>query len=357
MNITFIPGRSITLVTSKMKVLTAGSTHHNWKAIEQAVRARDEQALIEAISMQKTIENFGQTSAIEIRDGDGIYFHGEKLFGEDVNRIFSYLQGGFPHESMVKFLEAKLRNGFPESVNALYRFLENRGMPITANGTVLGYKGVERDYYSKNTGNEPLVQGKRDERGKILNAIGETIWMDRRYVCADNNQGCAGGLHIGSKQYATGWAGSGGRVMIVEFSPEHVVSVPHSEHEKLRVFKYRVVGELEGDFLGDVYNNNYVRPENEAPESVEVELSDEDLAAEHEVFAIEGANAAAEIPRTVPRNMYNVSDWSKGQAAGYKDGKGHQKRKFYEEDKGRKFKKFSKEFVDGYLVGYRDGRV
>ena len=55
-------------------------------------------------------------------------------------------------------------------------------------------------------------------------------------------------------------------------------------------------------------------------------------------------------------NLYSISDWSKGQATGYKHGKAHAKRLFYEVDKGRKFKRYSTEFVDGYLRGYRDGR-
>jgi len=330
MNITLIPGRSITLVTSDFQVLTASKDNPNWKAIEAAVKANDEETLISLISMKRTVENFGKTGKIQIRNGS-VFYRGGKLFGEDVSRIFSYLSNGYPHQSMVKFLEAKLRNAYPSSVEALYSFLENRGMPITDNGTVLGYKGVDSDYFSKNTGNEPLVAGIRDERGKIRNQIGDVIWMDRRYVCDDNNQGCAGGLHIGSQNYATGWAGDG-RVMVVEFSPEYVVSVPTSEHEKLRVFKYRVVGELNNDRLGDTYNDVYVRPDEtpEPPDEVESNV-------------------------TSP-NTYNISDWSRGQSAGYKDGKAHSKRKFYEEDKGRSFKKYSEEFVAGYLVGYKDGR-
>ena len=239
--------------------------------------------------MKKTVENFGKTGKIQIRNGN-VFYRGEKLFGEDVSRIFSYLSNGYPHQSMVKFLEAKLHNAYPSSVEALYSFLENRGMPITDRGTILGYKGAESDFYSKNSGAEPLISGKRDERGKILNSIGETIWMDRRYVCDDNSQGCTGGLHIGSKNYATNWAGSGGHVMVVEFSPEHVVSVPTSEHEKLRVFKYKVVGEInDNNLLGDTYDSNYVRP-------------DEDSEPDDEI---------------VPKNLYNISDWSRGQSASF----------------------------------------
>jgi hypothetical protein len=345
MNITFIPKKSIVYVTPDFRVLTAAADHPNWPAIEEAVRFRDGDALEKAISVRQNVQNFDNTNDIEIR-GNDVYFKGDKLFGEDINRIFSYLTNGFPRKSMVKFLEAKLRNPSATSVASLYMFLENQGMPNTPNGTVLGYKGVGDDYYSINTGSEPLVWGRRDERGKIYNGIGEIIEMDRRLVCADNGQPCGAGLHIGSKDYATNWARDG-RVMVVEFSPEHVVSVPTVEHEKLRVHKYRVVGELNNDYLGNTFNDSYTRPDTE-PEA------DVDIAAEAEVFELESQNSAG---IAVPRNMYNISDWSKGQSAGFKDGTGHQKRKFYEVDRGHSFKKFSKEFVVGYLAGYKDGRL
>jgi hypothetical protein len=332
MNITFIPHRSITLVTSDNRVLTATKDNPNWAKIEAAIKAKDEKALINAISMKASVENFGNTGKIQVRNG-AVYYHKEKLFGEDVNRILSYLHGGFPTDSMVKFLEAKVRNVSPASVASLYSFLENKGMPITDNGTILGYKGVREDYYSVNTGQEPLIAGTRREDGAILNSIGETVWMDRRYVCDDNNQGCAGGLHIGSKDYATGWAR--GHVMVVEFSPEFVVSVPTYEHAKLRVSKYRVVGELNiGDVLGEVYNGDYARPDETPEPPAKIEI----------------------VTPTEAKNRFNISVWTKGMAAGYKDGKAHAKRKFYEVDKGRSFKKYPKEFVNGYLAGYRDGR-
>lgn len=359
MNITFIPNRSVTLVTSDFRVLTASKDNPNWSKIEAAIRANDEQALINAISVRETIRNFGAGAPnrgnIEIR-GTQVLYRGEPLFGEDVDRIFSYLQNGFPHDSMVAFLEAKTRNVSPASVASLYNFLENRGMPITDNGTVLGYKGVRGDFYSINTGSEPLIEGVRDDRGGIRNTIGSVVAMDRRYVCADNGNPCGPGLHIGSKNYATNWAGNG-RVMVVEFSPEHVVSVPSCEHEKLRVYRYRVVGELNGDFLGNTYNNDYVRPAtavepDEVPDAEVDEL--ETILAEIQPVITKAESLVAEAK--LPSRIYNISDWSKGQAKGFKDGKAHQKRMYYEEDRGRKFRRASSEFVDGYLAGYRDGR-
>ena len=344
MNITFLRNpngspREIVLVTSTGRVLTTTKDNPNWAKIQTAVSAKDEAALIKLISLKESVKAFGEhvvgRGDIDVK-GDKVLYRGEPLYGEDVNRIIAYLNGGFPTESMILFLEDKLLNPSPVSVDALYMFLENKGMPITDNGTVLGYKGVAADGFSINTGAEPLIDGIRREGGSIRNFIGDVIAMDRRYVCADNHQPCGPGLHVGSQNYARNWAG-GGKVMVVEFRPRDVVSVPTMEHEKLRVCRYRVVGELNGDYLGDTYNSDYVRP-NTAPDPDVVE--------------------AVEIPAEKDySNLYSISDWSKGQSAGFKDGKAHQKRSFYECDRGRSFKRFSKEFVDGYLGGYRDGRA
>ena len=351
MALTFIPNRSVTLVTSDFRVLTATRDNPNWAKIEEAIKANDEKALIKAISIKESIKEFGDSVVgsgdIKI-EGTKVFYRGEPLFGQDIDRMISYLTGGFPKESMVLFLEAKLRNKFPESVNALYNFLENKGMPITDNGTILGYKGVTSDYNSINTGSEPLISGIRNEDGTIRNRIGDTVWMDRKYVCADNSSACAGGLHIGSRNYATNWAGDG-RVMVAEFSPEHVVSVPTCEHEKIRVYKYKVVGELKGDFLNDTYNNDYVRPDN-VPDPDQIELSAYE-GSDEVAEAITKAKTVIDENKITAKTLY-----AKGFGFGFIDGKGHNKRRFFESERGQKFRRWSAEYISGYLDGYLDGR-
>ena len=50
------------------------------------------------------------------------------------------------------------------------------------------------------------------------------------------------------------------------------------------------------------------------------------------------------------------TDFTSGMNLGFKDGKGHQKRKFSELDRPRVFKRWSKAYVEGYLTGYRTAR-
>src|SRR6267154_5408421 len=141
MNVSFIPNRSITLVTKDNRVLTTSKDNPNWRKIEDAFRHKDEAALIHLISVKESVKDFSSDGQIMV-EGNKVFYRGIQLFGEDVNRILAYITGGFPKESMVKFLDSKLRNPVPESVASLYKFLENREMPLTDNGTILGFKGV-----------------------------------------------------------------------------------------------------------------------------------------------------------------------------------------------------------------------
>ena len=150
------------------------------------------------------------------------------------------------------------------SRNQLYKFLEHKNMPLTkilenkpddteaqrkfkeaSGGNVIGYKGVGEDYYSINAGNRAdILEGIVDDRGRIRNQIGDRIRMKRDMVDDNLNNGCSAGLHIGSHDYADSWGGSGGHLMVIEFSPEHAVSVPScSSYAKLRVCEYTVVDE------------------------------------------------------------------------------------------------------------------
>ena len=50
----------------------------------------------------------------------------------------------------------------------------------------------------------------------------------------------------GSYNYAKGYASNGGNLMVVEINPADVVSVPYDcECQKLRTYKYKVVGHYE----------------------------------------------------------------------------------------------------------------
>jgi hypothetical protein len=213
------------------------------------------------------------------------------------------------------------------------------------------------DYASRNTGAEPLVSGIRLANGAIDNHVGQSPRMDRRFVCDDFNQGCGPGLHVGSLDYAIGWAGGEGRVVIVEVDPADVVSVPNDEHSKLRACAYTVVGEYT-EKLPDVYTDEFVRPDGETVEE------DEDPICENCGYTEDGCDCENgfepelhPITKEIAKVLFPaLSEFEAGYQAGESAGRSHQKRKYYEDDKGRTFKKVSTTYVEGYLKGYKDGR-
>jgi hypothetical protein len=128
----------------------------------------------------------------------------------------------------------------------LYTFLSYKTLPLTETGNVIGYKGVDADYYSKrgNT-NTIVITGTVNKNGCILNKVGETIEVARNSVDDNKDNHCSHGLHIGSYDYAKDWAGNDGHLMMVEFNPCDAVSVPTDcNFQKLRVSKYKVIGEV-----------------------------------------------------------------------------------------------------------------
>jgi hypothetical protein len=315
------------------QVLTATSKHPRWKAILSALGDRDEERLVELLSIKKAIERYTE-SQIEIKN-NSVFFKNRQLHGLDVNRLVQFAQEGIPFLPMARFLERKAKNPSFRAVNELYKFLEHRKMPITPRGTILGYKGVRQDFYSV-MGNTAtiMVSGKTDSGGHILNEIGADIRCERNCVSDDYREGCSPGLHIGSLSYAKGW---GARVVIVEFDPEDVVCVPEDcECQKLRACAYKVVGEFTGE-MPDSYSDKY----------------DEDADVGSDIDA-EDVSSSNDVEET---DEQSENAYDNGWSAGLKDGKAHTKRQHYVTDSEiNGLTQKERDYITGYNDGYRKGR-
>lgn len=329
MTFTLIPNRSLTVITSKNEVISTRSDNPNWHKIMDALKSGDEYAVTQLINMKNTVLSFTANvdtdGTISIVNGEVFYRNTERLAGLDVQRIIEFSQNSLPAAGYVKFLEKKMKNPSKRSIDELYKFLEHGYMPITPDGNFLGYKGLREDYYSRNTGEEPLIKGKRDSRGGIYNAVGEEVLMERRYVCDDFNQGCGPGIHVGTMDYAKSWAGATGKVVIVEVDPAYVVSVPTSETDKLRCCGYKVVGEFKAAL----------------PQTYTEEFSSEHKLAE-----------SSEYDDASTSNT-NSSTYDSGYEKGFKDGKAHNKREYYYNDT---LNTSLDSYERGYCEGYDKGR-
>lgn len=198
------------------------------------------------LDIAKAVEDFVE-GEVEVRD-EVVYYKGKhRLHGVVVDKLLEMLRGGLKDSTpLTNYIGRLMENPSSNSVEELYTFLGYRSLPITPEGKVLGYKGVQSDFWSS-TGNADtiVVQGQTNERHQIFNGVGETIEVSRRCVDDNKDNHCSFGLHVGSYDYANGWAGSGGRLLMVEFDPQDAVSVPTDcNFQKLRVSKYKVVADI-----------------------------------------------------------------------------------------------------------------
>jgi hypothetical protein len=219
--------------------------HINYTLAKKAILDARYDDLGDLIDIKKSVENFIQGD-IEVKD-EVVYYKGHRLHGVVVDKLIEMLRSGMKDSApLVNFITRLQANPSANSVNELYTFLSYRALPNDEDGMVLGYKGVQGDYWSQ-TGNADtiVVQGETNERHQILNKVGATIEVARRCVDDNKDHHCSFGLHVGSYDYANEWASSDGRLLVVKFDPADAVSVPTDcDFQKLRVSKYEVVADI-----------------------------------------------------------------------------------------------------------------
>lgn len=227
------------------KPYTLRKGNANFELAKKALLEARYDDLGDLLDIKKSIENFVQGD-IEVKD-EVVYYKGHRLHGVVVDKLLDMLRSGMKDSTPItNFITRLQANPSANSVAELYTFLGYKSLPTTPEGKVLGYKGVQSDYWSS-TGNADtiVVQGKTNERHQILNEVGATIEVARRCVDDNKDNHCSFGLHVGSFDYASGWSGEDGKLLLVEFDPADAVSVPTDcNFQKLRVSKYNVISDI-----------------------------------------------------------------------------------------------------------------
>jgi hypothetical protein len=165
-------------------------------------------------------------------EGNKVIVNGMELPRNLADRMLLMMKEGYGLEPFILFCENLSKNPSMASVQQLFTFLQYRGLPITEDGCFLAYKGVTHDYKDKWT-------------KTIDNSVGEEVSMPRNQVMDDPEEYCGQGLHAGDLDYANGWAGSDGVLVLVKVNPRDAVSVPN-DGQKLRCCRYKVVADHEG---------------------------------------------------------------------------------------------------------------
>jgi hypothetical protein len=227
------------------KPYTLRKDHANFQLAKKAILDARYDDLGDLIDISKAVENFVEGD-IEVKD-EVVYYKGNRLHGVVVDKLLEMLRAGMKDSApLTNFITRLQANPSANSVNELYSFMSYKSLANTPEGKVLGYKGVQSDYWST-TGNADTIvlQGKTNDRHQILNEVGATIEVARRCVDDNKDNHCSFGLHVGSFDYADSWAGEGGKLLLVEFDPADAVSVPTDcDFQKLRVSKYKVISDI-----------------------------------------------------------------------------------------------------------------
>lgn len=265
----------------------ASNEHPNFREILRLATEGDE-SVVDLFDVAVAVaKKFDQLSErVSVHDGR-VYFDGEEQNSVLTRQIVNFLKEDLDFEPLVRFYEKLAQNPNEDSRNQLYAWLDAHSFTITPEGDLLGYKGVRKNndgtYESVNHG-RAIVNGV-EHNGAIPNNRGDVVTMPRGDVQFNPSVGCSTGLHVGTWDYASGWAK--GAVLEVVVNPRDVVSVPTDcGAQKLRTCRYVVTGVTEQDFGtalksaswgDDVYDDD----EDEYYEDVEDDEEDDEEEASY----------------------------------------------------------------------------
>lgn len=232
-------------VTVSNRPIVFDPTHPEYTALVECVRTGDAEEFIKLMETGHTIENWSEG---DFKFIDGFLFYEDEPVRKAItNRIVQMLKENWDHKPMLKFLENLYENVSNRAVNEFYDWIQHKGLAITPDGYILGYKGVEvyKGVNQDDLNGNPLNDGDLVDKytgNSYRNNIGDEVTMKRRKVDDNCNNGCGTGLHAGTFEYASSWAGDSGKVVLVKIDPRDVVSIPvDCDFQKLRCSKYTVV--------------------------------------------------------------------------------------------------------------------
>jgi hypothetical protein len=219
-----------------------GLTHPNYGPIASILSNKSGyDRLDDLLNPATTIER--ELNGITVNPYGEVFWNGEQINNVLADRIGEFMRNGEDYAPLALFLEKLMANPSGRAVNELYRFLEHGNFPVTEDGCFIAYKGISAEWKDKHT-------------GRFDNSVGVINEMPRNKVNDDHSVGCSYGFHVGTHRYATDWAGSDGRVVLVKVNPADAVSVPlDCSCSKLRVCKYEVVEECEKLIEEPVYRS------------------------------------------------------------------------------------------------------
>lgn len=260
----------IVIVNGSGEPVLIPESHPNYVRIAQALlNKEDPTEWLDANPIQIIVNLSARVSVVN----DVLHFDGDPVYNGLASTIQRYHAEGRDATNLVRFMERLSTNPNEHSREQLFTWTDAKSLTIDNDGFIVGFKGVssrtsDQDYldaegnplfpladypYQSSTGGHGIVDG-HEINGCLPMGVGVTVEMPRNEVTHDPRQGCSSGLHVGTFDYAKGYAYAGA-LLEVKFDPADVVSVPSEcNFAKLRCCRYTGVAlhELErGDDLTD----------------------------------------------------------------------------------------------------------
>jgi hypothetical protein len=228
------------------EMYAATDSHSNWDAIEAGAEAGDP-SVIDLFDIGMTAQKrFDKLSDRVSIKGGKVYFDNQPTHNALTEQVVRFIKNGQEDFGpLVEFFEKVQSNPNKHSREQLYSWLDVHDFTILPNGNFVGYKGVRSVATTDGVKYESISHGTAisdgvEYTGAIPNPIGAVVEMARDAVQHDPSVGCHTGLHVGTWDYASGFAQ--GAVLKVEVNPRDVVSVPTDcNHQKLRTCRYTVL--------------------------------------------------------------------------------------------------------------------
>jgi len=322
------------IVVINNKPWQADSSHPNFQQIVGAIKEGNWDVIPKLMDRAHAITAAGE-GKITVEGGE-VMWNGQALHNSLTERIITMIDEGFNVDPMIKFLENLMKNPSPDAINELYGFLEVCKLPITEDGYFIAYKRVDTDWldlHSRTVCNKPAALMSEEElstfprkAGAVTMRIvnGETeISMPRESVDSNRHRTCSDGLHFCSLNYLGEFHSGSGHITLIKINPADVVSIPSDYNDtKGRASKYVVLSEIvtdTGNLQKDVFNQSVVSA-GATTNSFEY--------IEGYVFGYDqGKDKAEKFPPEIDQSARYA-----GYLDGYKDGRGHNKRKYTKAD-------------------------
>ena len=226
----------IAFIDGQMKV-TDSESNPMFDSLFERLESGDHENIADMFDHEHAINRVFEHLSERVSVANGaVYFDGDPVDNVLSKHILRLIEAGEDTSFLINFWEKIATNPSENSREHLMDWLRREDFSITADGDIVGYKGLREDGTSIHAG--PGIVDGVEQTGHLPNNEGSVIELPRSNVDDDTFADCSYGLHVGTYDYASRF--SRGRTVEVLVNPRDVVMVPSRDSDKMRVCRYKV---------------------------------------------------------------------------------------------------------------------